>query len=592
MFKKIVFIITLILLFVGVASAQSVTGLRAVFKKGQTFLTWDKLDNKDIQYYIYRSTSPFIRESDINKNTFVAKIDSNSSQNKRLSDLLQKPVYFRIDDLGNPLDDTKCLYVQTATIDGAFYYAVMPFMGDKIIPSINQGNNTTKNPVYEIIEPVSAVFQMTIDTFGYKQDIYTHWVGKFENHLYPAMTSTYCYAYNFSVISKSPKKNIPLFVCLHGREGNFLTNDKGTRNPDELILSPDDFLPNDIHHSYWYGYLQNFNFFNPTEIPKTGIVMDYTVRRTNWTIDWVCKQFPVDTNRIYLTGGSMGGGGSVLLSLSFPEKIAAVYSVVPKLDYSFINDPNAGSYYNYNKPRRKVISRLWGDLETNLMTNDSILVYNRLNTGFLASLKEHINLPVIYIFAGKNDNIVGWAEKIDVIKRLNDSRQAFYFFWDSRSHSSGSVMEFKTEENIEKIYKYALNKSYPAFSNCSANGIIGDGNPGSGDIYGTINGFMNWDDNITDDEDYYEIMINSQPLNTIHGTIKNPDSIFTDITFRRLQKFVVNRKYSYYYQNIETGGNVLRDGYIEVDNSGLLTLRRMLITSKGNKLVIIRFDKE
>jgi len=592
MFKKLVLNTLILFLFTGVVSAQSVTGLNAIFKNGQTFLTWNSLFNNDITYYVYRSTSPFISINDINKNNFVAKVDNESTLNKRLSDLLDKKIFFKIDDIGNPLDETKCLYVQTATNNVAYYYAIIAFNDNKIIPAISPGNNTTINPVFEKIEPVSAIYQMSIDTFGYRQDIYTHWVSKFENELYPAMTSTYYFAYNFSVIKKSTKKNIPLIVCLHAREGNFLTNDKGTKIPDEIILSPDDFLPNDIQHSYWYGYHQNFNFFNPTDIPKDGIVVDYTVKRTKWTIDWVIKMFDTDTNRIYLTGGSMGGGGSVLLGLSFPEKIAAVYSVVPKLDYSFITEYNPDSYYNNNKPRRKIISQLWGALERNLMTNDSIPVYSRLNAGYIASIKENIDLPYIHIIAGKNDNVVGWAEKIGVIKKFNDSRHPFYIFWDSRAHSSNNTKEFQPEDRVEKIYKFALNKSYPAFSNCTANGNPGDGNSDNGDSFGTINGFLDWDDNITDDEGYYEIFLNSHTLNSTHGIIRNPDSIYTDITLRRLQKFVVSKKYSYYYQNVETKGHVLQDGYLDADNFNLLTLRRFLITSNGNKLIIVRFDKE
>ncbi len=592
MLKKFVLNVCLIFIIVGVVSAQTVTGLRAVFKNGQTFLTWDNLKISNVTYYVYRSTSPFIRATDINKNNFVAKVENNSTLNTRLSDLLQKPVYYKIDDIGNPLDESKCLYVQIAIEEGSFYYAVMPYQGGKLISSIITENNSTKNPVYEIIEPVSAVYQMTIDTLGHIQNVYTHWVSKYTNRLYPSMVSTYCYAYNFSIINKTQKKDIPLVVSLHGREGNFLTNKKGSENIDEIILSPDDFLPNDILHSYWYGYHQNFNFFNPVDVPTDGIVIDFTVRRIKWTIDWVTKQYSVDSNRIYLSGGSMGGGGSIVLGFSFPEKIAAIFSFVPKLDYSFLNDPNSISIYNYNKPRRKSISRLWGDIETNLNTNDSISVYNRLNAGYMALKMDTINLPPIKFVAGKNDYVVGWAEKINALKRFNDSRLGFCFFWDSRTHSSNSLREFLPEEKKDWIFRFALNKSYPAFSNCSANGNLGDGNAESGDRFGTINGFLNWSDTIYDDEDYYEIHINSQTLNSTHGTIKNPDSIYTDITFRRLQKFVVSKKYSYYYQNIETGANVLQDGYIDPDNLNLLTLRRILITNKGNKIVIIRFDKE
>jgi hypothetical protein len=210
----------------------------------------------------------------------------------------------------------------------------------------------------------------------------------------------------------------------------------------------------------------------------------------------------------------------------------------------------------------------------------------------MSSVKSQSNLPVFNIFSGKNDNVVGWAEKIGVLKKFNENHIPFFFFWDSRSHSASSTMEFQPEEKYEKLKMFSLNRSYPTFSNCSANLNPGDGNANSGDKYGTINGFLTWDEDITDEADYYEINLRSVSLNTIHGTIKPPDSIYSDVTLRRLQQFKVSNKFSYYYQNIGKYGTILQDGYIEVDKLGLLTFRKILITNNGNKLVIIRFDKE
>jgi hypothetical protein len=530
--------------------------------------------------------NPFQNPQDINKNNFIAKINSKSTYNERLSSIIGKVVYYKIDDMGNFLDDSKCLYVQTATSDNKYYYAVMVFEGKNIISNIVPGQNTLKFPVSEKIEQISPVFQMVIDTFGHKNDIYVHWVSKYENNLYPSMTNTYNFAYNFSLVTRGKKRDHPLFVYLHARWSNFLTNNKGTGNPQEWIISLDDYLPNDIMHTFWYGYHQDMNFFNPDKIPHEGFVDNYTVKRVDWTLKWLTETFSIDTNRIYLSGGSMGGGGSIIIGIELRKKIAAVYSFIPKFDYSFLYDPNIGSIYNKGTARRKLISRLWGDHNINLFTKDSIQVYDRLNAGYMARKYMSETLPFIIAFNGKYDNVVGWGEKINFYKAFNDAGQAGVFYWDSRTHSSTDNAELFPEHKISDIYKYTLNKSFPAFSNCSANNYPGDGNNNSGDKFGTINGFLDWSDSIRDEEDYYEIYIFPKTILTTEGTIQPPEKIRVDITLRRLQNFRISSLKSYYYQNINSKGELINDGYVDLNKYRLLQIKGFEISGKGNFLKI------
>lgn len=46
-------------------------------------------------------------------------------------------------------------------------------------------------------------------------------------------------------------------------------------------------------------------------------------------LDAVCKQYPIDPARIYLTGLSMGGHGTWILALEHPERFAALAPVCP-----------------------------------------------------------------------------------------------------------------------------------------------------------------------------------------------------------------------------------------------------------------------
>ncbi len=63
------------------------------------------------------------------------------------------------------------------------------------------------------------------------------------------------------------------------------------------------------------------------------------IRWWQWTetlgalLDWVESQYPVDTERVYLTGFSMGAYGAWALALRFPERFAAMVPVAGGCDF-------------------------------------------------------------------------------------------------------------------------------------------------------------------------------------------------------------------------------------------------------------------
>ncbi len=57
--------------------------------------------------------------------------------------------------------------------------------------------------------------------------------------------------------------------------------------------------------------------------------------------------------------------------------------------------------------------------------------------------------------------------------------------------------------NFHFFIRYRTNLSYPAFSNCSLNDNPGDGTPTNGDAIGSINGHLDWDDDIIDSTEQY-----------------------------------------------------------------------------------------
>jgi poly(3-hydroxybutyrate) depolymerase len=85
-------------------------------------------------------------------------------------------------------------------------------------------------------------------------------------------------------------------------------------------------------------------------------VADYTTRRVAFTLEWARRTFPIDTSRVYVTGGSMGGIAGVFLSMWRPDLIAAVMVTVPLFDFSFTSDPNPSSFNEGGRDRVAAIA--------------------------------------------------------------------------------------------------------------------------------------------------------------------------------------------------------------------------------------------
>jgi len=580
----------LLLLFVLLAPqalAQTVTNLQAQHRNGQTFLTWDNASASGASYRVYRAATPFTQASDLSADKRLGTAAGNSSANTRLSGILNTTSYFRIDESASPLAAQNGLFVHTVMAEGNFYYAVTVVVNNQEVSTLTAGQNTLAAPAPEATGNPAPVLQQTTLQNGRNYEVYAHWVSPAGHAAYPAMTTGASVAFNFALLKRGTAAQHPLLIRLHARGGNFLTGAVGTTNADEWLLSPDDYLPNDIRNTFWYGYHENFDFQTGQGVPSSGVVQDYTVRRIRWLLDWVLRTFPIDRNRVYMTGGSMGGIGSFFLSMMMPDKIAAIYTTVPKFDFSFLTDPNPANIWNAGSPERTAGDRMWGTVATNLPSSEGLPVYDRLNAGVLARRLANTSLPVMIAFNGKNDTIVGWAEKIGFYRAMEESRHGGYFFWDSRTHN-GQGAEWQPQQSNSILYRFRLNQSYPAFSRANSNENPGDGHATSGDAVGSINGYLSWDENIVDTADRYEITVRLTDLQSTLGAMRAPDSATVDITPRRLQSLTVAAGQVFNFENRDSTGQVVQQGQITADRLGLLTVPQFRVTRNGARLIITR----
>jgi hypothetical protein len=270
-----------------------------------------------------------------------------------------------------------------------------------------------------------------------------------------------------------------------------------------------------------------------------------------------------------MTGYSGGAAGGILNALVMPTKIAAIFLYAPQLDNS-----------------TWVLLRQWGARETNLLTNEGYRRNQRLDATFLAGLHRTDFEPVTYLFCGKNDEAVGWQEKIPFIDSVNAFRHGTFVFWSMSDHTQTFNQSpwQPSFPNFSFFTKYRTNLSYPAFSNCTIDNNPGNGTPSDGDPMGSINGHLDWNDSITDTSDRWEITLRLKDLATTLGPDPAPDSATTDVTLRRLQGFLVPGGSTINWENTRNSV-VVQKGSFAYD-SGLVTIPGVKLYKDSSRLAV------
>ncbi|MBZ0295862.1 MAG: prolyl oligopeptidase family serine peptidase [Anaerolineae bacterium] len=104
------------------------------------------------------------------------------------------------------------------------------------------------------------------------------------------------------------REHWPLILFLHGR---------GERGNDLEILKRTG-LPSNIEAG------QDFPFIIVSpQCPATSYWIEQ-IEALNALLDYICDQYPVDQDRIYVTGLSMGGSGTWHLAGTYTERFAAI----------------------------------------------------------------------------------------------------------------------------------------------------------------------------------------------------------------------------------------------------------------------------
>lgn len=572
--------LALFLLVAGAAHALQVTGIQAENKRGQTYITWNNLPGTGWTYHVYASDGAVRSTADFAAYAYeIGTAGDSSAVDRRISRLLGTTLTFRTDSAGAPLSLTRGLFVTTPTETGLTHYVILA--ENDIYPlaySFYPGGNTTEQPVWEVLGVPRPIWQRTIALprcedyiiFSSPSDV-------------PGMPATWGFdghARHFGVIPGA--RGGALVLHGHGRGGSFLNSIVGTRVAGETVIAPDDYLPSYDASSFYLGYNGTYDPNLGNNYPASGgWVFDYTDRFVLYLMDWAQLNYGSDPNRVYAMGSSMGGSFAFFLAWHHPERIAAAWANIPKACAAHTGDTQGAIVTAFE--------RMWSPISVNLPVINGTPVYEYMDGRYLAARNEARGAAPVFGFVGRNDHVVGWEEKLPLFAALNTHRAGGAWYWDERTHFDNQNLTTWAPVQLDwqQLYRYRLDRSYPALSNCSANSDPGDGTSASGDPVGTINGFVQWDEELVDTRERWECVLRPRELQTLDGSLAPAGDVTVDVTPRRLQNFLVSSRTGYHYTVTDaTTGEFVAGGTIDADALFLLTVPAVPVRPGGSRLAI------
>jgi hypothetical protein len=555
------------------------------FKKKYDALIKTEKEGRKVAYRIYRSESP-INSTSLLQVEQVAEVQPLSAYypihlgSYWYGDQFKNKTIPRLAvEQEKPLEDGKELYVHTVRKSGKSYYAVIAIINGKENTSISE-ENSLRLPVEENPGEPEPVLQR-VDKLN-KNQHYVYQMGPAEVQYYmewvhePYSNLPRCFEWAIAIPASYPKnKPAALQLSLHSWGAN---PDSGTYwydvKPSTIRISTVNFPPQD----WWYGYRKSYGI---SKLSKDDIVFNYTERRLLHFVEWVRRHWSIDDNLIFVEGSSMGGSGAMSLGMKNGNIFCYVNSWV-----------GIASWRNNDWFRKGERDR-WGEKEE-LINYNGVKFDDWMDLTWWLRKYPEKETPFLSFANGKNDGSIGWNQAVLTVQSLWETKRPFVFLWGMGGH--GQRSKFMMDPST-----MALNKSIPAFRNCSLDEDLGAGmkldHPKKfktregqilddwhdGDSQGQINSYLLWE-NVSEKGNEYEI--------TVYLLKDAPKETCTaNMTPRRTQKFKAKKGDRFKWVNISLKDtNEIQSGEVAADKWGLVTIDGLKINKTKNRIKIWRLN--
>ena len=614
------------------------THLEVDHRNGQTFITWQEESSIEGEQYLIYKHNAHINAHTINDASLIYEVYEGSAyfySSRYISKKTNEWEYrniktYVIEDHGQPLSENTGLLVWTPDMqefngneNGLAYYAV--------ITSYNgiedRDNFTSDNSLYEpVLESIEMPKPIEVDAnvgegghlFIQFMDL-KKWNPTFHapnrlNKYYgldpndPKISNAIQYAYDYVVYEPLEDKcgqqdelmNLPVILYLHGHGGG--KYGPVTSNPCKYWCTYT-IVPLDIKETWFFGFAQQTDYRTIQEVNDNDSIVNYTEQRLLQMVHHLLDRplsIEADDQRVYVYGHSMGGSGTLALSLRYPNVFAASYASEPMTNYYTCGEGDGTDW-------RLDVFRKWGGPQQNLPViidapNDwaeHLTQYNGTGVwdwqNHQQNLidRQHENIVPIGLAHGMRDNVINWETQGEPVYDIfNRSRHCWGGAITNDGHRWLGFRGLPPGMNIPYMpfhaFQMIINETVPGISELSENMPLPPKTTGY--INNTIRWSSSWDrwhEPPVDQIDRWEMSFCSVSADSDNNECGTGMDQFMNITPRRLQQFQVLAGETYIYENRKNTNNALIDsGVIQADDFNLLTVKDVKITPQGNRLVI------
>ncbi len=341
---------------------------------------------------------------------------------------------------------------------------------------------------------------------------------------------------------KEDRKHAPLYVVLHsaGHDVMSCVNCTKTVGNHDIYRSPDDHYAlyldcrKNGSRDWWWGGM-HVKDQGLTKKNSGGETMPVEKRVID-TVKWAIQKYGIDPNRVYLSGNSMGGSGTLGIGMRHGDVFAAIKANVP-----------AGVEH--------VAHRMYFPPHSMPET---------------AKLPEP---PVCIDYSAPND---GWAEGHDrFVKAMNDRKYSLLFYWGPFGHANNSAQIMKVNDLIDSFDWLSVKKNaaYAVFTNANCNSKLPWPDDVKSTVSGQVNAFFRWK-NISDSAEKFEMSLFLVSPSDLKTQFEIPKEATADVSLRRVQKFQLKagEKFRWSYGAAKGEG--------QVDSQGVITIPAMKLTAE------------
>ncbi|MCI0535187.1 MAG: esterase family protein [Verrucomicrobiales bacterium] len=481
------------LTFAGSLTAQPPPqlGLRGWFAHGQTWLVWTNtlIANRTDYYEIYAAPGPF---TNIAQATRVGRVLPDDWAATRLKEV-GRALNWRVPTNNTGylrLADDEALFAFTPIAAGSLHFAVVK-SGQTAV-----GNSNRTAAIAQSLTPIRPHIQSNNVNTNWNFIDLAFWV---YGHADPtaARADTPVMANEHSAgtahlfrlywpAGLDTNTPAPAVIFLHGTDGTWLgqkpweNGNMSVAPTNGYFVTFDDNLwarvsntasgVND-EQTKWFGYWEDFDRFDTNRVvPTNGVMVSYTLRRNAWLTEWLLQTFNIDSNRVVLSGHSMGANGGDVGLRARPELYSAGILFEGN---TFLTVPD-NTVFLLGQPVDNLPTDLLDPVTALPLGADEIFnPWRRLSTN---------DFPFHTLVYGVSDPTSLWKDaqrvtgrKPFAIAMLSTNRVGAVVDWDERGHKvdewcchwagpDTNVFDGTPRHTGQYATRFRRDQSYPAFS--------------------------------------------------------------------------------------------------------------------------------